>query len=159
MAIGLIASLVLMVLATAMHYEALRLLNRELPGLRIPSRAKLMVVVCVAFVAHAAEMLLYGIGFYAVGQLWGAGSLTESDPITVATYFYFSAESYTTLGYGDIVPHGALRLLAGMEALNGLLLIGWSASYTFVAMERFWKDDIGSARDDQDPAPRERHED
>ena len=31
-------------------------------------------------------------------------------------------------------------MLAGMEALNGLLLIGWSASYTYIAMERFWGD-------------------
>jgi hypothetical protein len=33
-----------------------------------------------------------------------------------------------------------MRLLAGMEVLNGLLLIGWSASYTYISMERFWKD-------------------
>ncbi|MFD2270083.1 hypothetical protein ACFS07_00430 [Undibacterium arcticum] len=34
-----------------------------------------------------------------------------------------------------------MRLLAGMEGLNGLLLIGWSASYIYIAMERFWSDD------------------
>jgi len=38
-----------------------------------------------------------------------------------------------------VVPTGDLRLVAGVEALNGLLLIGWSASYTFIAMERFWQ--------------------
>ena len=32
----------------------------------------------------------------------------------------------------------ATEVLAGVEALNGLLLIGWSASYTYIAMERFW---------------------
>jgi hypothetical protein len=42
------------------------------------------------------------------------------------------------LGYGDVLPHGDLRLLAGLEALNGILLIGWTASYTFLSMERFW---------------------
>lgn len=51
---------------------------------------------------------------------------------------YFSAETYTTLGYGDVLPHGDLRLLAGLEALNGMLLIGWTASYTYLSMERFW---------------------
>lgn len=51
---------------------------------------------------------------------------------------YFSAETYTTLGFGDLTPAGPVRLLAGVEALNGLLLIGWSASYTYIAMERFW---------------------
>ncbi|MFT5782459.1 MAG: hypothetical protein ACI9EB_001852 [Pseudomonas sp.] len=32
-----------------------------------------------------------------------------------------------------------MRLIAGVEALNGLLLIGWTASSTYIAMERFWK--------------------
>ena len=30
------------------------------------------------------------------------------------------------------------KLLVGVEALNGLLLIGWSASYAYIAMERYW---------------------
>ena len=51
---------------------------------------------------------------------------------------YFSAETYTSLGFGDLTPVGPVRLLAGTEALNGLLLIGWSASYTTIAMEHFW---------------------
>ena len=29
-------------------------------------------------------------------------------------------------------------MIAGVEALNGLLLIGWSASFTYLAMERYW---------------------
>jgi len=32
-------------------------------------------------------------------------------------------------------------MIAGVEALNGLLLIGWSASYAYIAMERFWNED------------------
>jgi len=32
-----------------------------------------------------------------------------------------------------------LRHLAGVETLNGLPLIGWSASCTCIAMERFWE--------------------
>ena len=31
-----------------------------------------------------------------------------------------------------------MRLLTGIEALNGLVLIGWSASFTYLAMEEFW---------------------
>ena len=42
------------------------------------------------------------------------------------------------MGFGDLTPTGPLRMLAGVEALNGLLLIGCSASYTYLAMERFW---------------------
>jgi hypothetical protein len=39
-----------------------------------------------------------------------------------------------------------LRALAGFEALNGLLLIGWTASFLFVSMEHFWKDVPASGR-------------
>ena len=42
---------------------------------------------------------------------------------------------------GDLTPSGPMRLLAGVEALNGLLLIGWSASYIYISMERFWSRD------------------
>jgi hypothetical protein len=29
--------------------------------------------------------------------------------------------------------------MTGTEALTGFVLIAWSASFTFVEMERFWK--------------------
>jgi hypothetical protein len=35
-------------------------------------------------------------------------------------------------------------MLAGAEALNGLLLVGWSASYAYIAMERFWNPGPGA---------------
>ena len=43
-----------------------------------------------------------------------------------------------TLGFGDIYPVGDLRLIASVEALNGLLMLGWSASFIYLAMEKFW---------------------
>ena len=60
---------------------------------------------------------------------------------SLASCLYFSAETYTSLGFGDLTPVGPLRMIAGVEALNGLLLIGWSASYAYIAMERFWNED------------------
>ncbi len=56
-----------------------------------------------------------------------------------AEALYFSAEAYTSLGLGDVTPYGSARLLAGVEALNGLLLIAWSASFLYLEMERYWK--------------------
>lgn len=53
-------------------------------------------------------------------------------------YLHFSAVMYTSLGVGDIVPTGHLRFLARVEALNGLLLITWSAFFLFVRMNRQW---------------------
>ncbi|MFZ0693339.1 MAG: potassium channel family protein [Alphaproteobacteria bacterium] len=53
-------------------------------------------------------------------------------------YVYFSAITDASLGLGDVFPLGQARLLTGVEALNGLVLIGWSASFTDVIMKRLW---------------------
>jgi len=130
--------LALLVLTTVIHYEVLRGLSVMLPGLGIKPRARLIVVILVTFVAHLFEIALYAFAIYALVRFGGQGSLGDSSRFSFDVSLYFSAETYTSLGYGDVVPGGALRLLAGVEALNGLLLIGWSASYTYIAMERFW---------------------
>jgi hypothetical protein len=131
----------LLVLTTVIHYEMLRALNVGLPRVWMPARSKLVVVIFAAFLAHAAEIFLYAVAFYVLVRYLGVGTLGDPSRTSLPLTLYFSAETYTSLGYGDVVPRGDVRLLAGIEALNGLLLIGWSVSYTFIAMERFWKDD------------------
>jgi len=140
-AIVAFAGLVLLVLTTVIHYEVLRALTAGLRVLTIPPRAKLILVIFGTFVAHVMEILLYAVAIYVLGHHFGAGALGGDPEFTLTTALYVSAENYTSLGYGDILPGGPLRMLAGLEALNGLLLIAWSASFTYLEMERFWKDD------------------
>ena len=130
----------LLVLATTVfHYEVLRWLNSSLLALRIQSRTKLVVVILTAFVAHAVEIAMYGVAIYVLSAGFGVGGLAGNAGTSLGACMYLSAETYTSLGFGDVTPLGAVRLLAGVEALNGLLLIGWSASFTYIAMERFWR--------------------
>lgn len=133
-----LASLLLIALTTLIHYEVLGGLNTLLPRLAIPARSKLLVVMLVAFVAHLAEIALYGVAIWGLAGPLGLGELRGPGGATLTNCLYFSAETYTSLGFGDLIPVGPIRLLAGIEALNGLLLIGWSASYAYLAMERFW---------------------
>lgn len=135
------ACILLLVLTTVIHYEILRLLSVGLPVLNVPARAKLIVVIIGTFLAHALEIFLYAFAFYVLSRYPAAGMLGDAGGSSLTLSLYFSAETYTSLGYGDVVPGGDLRMLAGMEALNGLLLIGWSASYTYIAMSRFWSQD------------------
>jgi len=130
--------LALVVATTLVHYEVLAQLSARLPGMVIASRLKLLVVMLAAFAAHAGEIGLYAAATWAWISYVGIGGLAGSAASTFANCLYFSAETYTSLGFGDIVPSGPLRLLAGVETLNGLLLIGWSSSYTYLSMERFW---------------------
>lgn len=138
MPLAILACALLVVATTVIHYEVLRGLNQTLPALAIPHRVKLVVVILAAFMAHVIEMALYGGALYGLVAWLDTGSLVGSAGFSLATCMYFSAETYTSLGFGDLTPVGPLRLLAGVEALNGLLLIGWSASFTYIAMERFW---------------------
>lgn len=141
----LLACVGLLIVTTVIHYEVLRGLSRLLPTLTIPPRARLLVVLFATFFAHILEIVLYALAVYALVHWGGYGTLDESSRFSLDVSIYFSAETYTSLGYGDVVPGGAVRLLAGVEALNGLLLIGWSASYTYIAMERFWRDGNGTS--------------
>jgi hypothetical protein len=130
---------VLLIATTFIHYEVLRLLSAALPALGMQARPKLIIVILSTSVAHGLEIALYGLAFYLLAAYLGEGTLGDPAHLTFARCLYFSAETYSSLGYGDFVPTGDLRLLAGMEALNGLLLIGWTTSYTYIAMARFWE--------------------
>lgn len=134
----LFSCVMLIALTTLMHYEVLSSLNLRLPALTMPSRSKLLVVIFAAFIAHSLEIVLYGFTLFGLMHYIGIGSLTGSGGSSLQNCLYFSAETYSSLGFGDLIPNGPIRLLAGAEALNGLLLIGWSASYAYIAMERFW---------------------
>jgi Ion channel len=50
--------------------------------------------------------------------------------------FYFSAVTYTTTGYGDLVLPNEWRLVGGVEALTGTLMCGWSAAFFFAVVSR-----------------------
>jgi hypothetical protein len=34
---------------------------------------------------------------------------------------------------------GDLKFLIGLEALTGLMLVTWTASFLFIEMQRFWR--------------------
>ena len=45
------------------------------------------------------------------------------------TALYFSAGSFTTIGYGDVLASHSRRLMAAIEGAMGFLLIGWSTAF------------------------------
>ena len=52
------------------------------------------------------------------------------------TAFYFSAVTYTTTGYGDLVLPADWRLVGAVEALTGILMCGWSTAFFFAVVSR-----------------------
>ena len=71
MTVVALGSILLVVVATVLHYEVLRLLSAALPRFTVATRAKLLIVIFAAFVAHALEILLYGAGYFSLSRLRG----------------------------------------------------------------------------------------
>jgi len=91
------------------------------------------------FASHGLQVLLYAVAYHWLTWSRGEGRLGSSDTPSMVNSIYFSLTTYSSLGYGDVVPTGAIKLLAGTEALAGLRLIGWAAAYLDMTMERFWQ--------------------
>ena len=138
-----VVSAALVIATTLMHYESLRTISALIPRVTSQGRLRVVVSLFALFVAHMLEIAVYAIAYYLLRDQFGLGSFGGDFTDTFATFLYFSAETFTSLGFGDVYPTGALRMVCGLEALNGLLLIGWSASFTFIYMEHFWRiDDV-----------------
>ncbi|MFZ5791518.1 MAG: potassium channel family protein [Pseudomonadota bacterium] len=139
MIIGIVSSIVLVIVSILIHYEALRIVSALLPGpawLGLHGRMLLVVLAC--FAAHTVEVWTFAGAYYLFADHFAFGSVAGEHEIGFVDLVYFSVVTYSTIGYGDLYPIGGTRLLAGVEAVTGLLLIGWSASFTYLVMERFW---------------------
>jgi len=131
----------LVAIAVVIHYEMLRLLSVLIPRLRIKHRLRVLIGVFGTICAHIIEICLFGLAFYLMVRAGGFGDLAGSFNGSLVDSIYFSFTNYTTVGYGDIAPQGSLRFLAGVEAITGLSLITWSASFMFMEMTQFWDGD------------------
>lgn len=141
--IALVIALLLLLLTLTLHFEGLTLLSHLARKLKLPSHRLGFVLILIGVVLlHVAEIWLFA-GCYGLLSFWPY--LGDIQPVQGAKlgdplfhYLYFSAVSYTSLGYGDLVPSGPLRIIASSEALIGLLMIAWSASFTYLLMEKSW---------------------
>jgi hypothetical protein len=69
-------------------------------------------------------------------MIWGFFYVWRDAMPDLASAFYFSAVTYTTTGYGDLVLPKEWRLVGGVEALTGILMCGWSAAFFFAVVSR-----------------------
>lgn len=128
-----------MVLATVtLHYGTLAWLSAWLKRSR-DFRGEILLVVIAMFMAHMVEVALYAVVYLLLDISDTAMSLAGAVDGNFLDHLYFSLACYTSLGLGDLFPVGTLRLIAGVEALNGLILITWSASFAFLVMQRRWR--------------------
>ena len=131
MLIQLLQGAVLVALTVAIHASFLGWLGWRLRGYAPPrsSAREALLLSAVAIwcvIAHLVEIMVWA-GFYAWRDVMP----------DIETAGYFSAVTYATIGYGDVTPPQAWRLIAGMEGLTGILMSGWSAAFFFGTVSGF----------------------
>ncbi len=132
-------AIALVSLCVLLHYETLAWLSGWLPHLKTRHRPRVLVLIFAILTLHSVEIFLFGLGYHWLLMDPQYGSLQGLGANTIVNCGYYSAVVFTTLGLGDITPQGALRILTGPQSLAGFVLITWSASFTFIEMQAFWK--------------------
>ena len=84
-------------------------------------------------IKHYIDIILWAVAYWIFA---GAEHFTNFEDAV-----YFSSVTYTTLGYGDVTLSDNWRLLCGIQAMNGVLLFGWSTAILFYLVQRFWSEE------------------
>jgi len=127
---------VLMVLSTAIHTGASMLVPKMIkmeeghPGHGLPRIRVywLGAIVLLMFFTSLVEVLLWAVTYLALHALEG-----------FERALYFSMVSFTTLGYGDIVLDDRWRLLSSFEAVNGIIMFGWTTALVLYGVQQIFK--------------------
>lgn len=135
---ALIANSAIVGLAVMLHYEFLYRLTTRMPTMHMKHRFRIVLGVFFALIAHAVEVWIFAIAYYFMHNADGWGYFDGNFNGSLMDCVYFSFTTFTTLGFGDISPHGDLRFLTGIESLTGLVLITWTASFLYLEMQRYW---------------------
>ncbi len=87
----------------------------------------LIRLVGMLLILHLLEMAVWAAAYSAAGVF-----------ANFETSLYFSLKSYTTVGYGDVLPTTEWRLLGPIEAAVGVLMLGWSTSIIVATVQRIY---------------------
>ncbi|WP_053972305.1 potassium channel family protein [Mangrovimonas sp. ST2L15] len=94
---------------------------------------KLLILSFLVFsLLHFVQTAIWALGYY-------YNPLTTSSFNDYFEALYFSMVTFTTLGYGDITLNSNWRLLSGFEAINGIMLIGWTTAMMYSLLQKFTK--------------------
>jgi hypothetical protein len=131
-------------LVVVFHFEVIQLLNRFCPRRQLSStrhfrnRPIILGNMFALLIAHVVEIWLFGAAFWYLLDHGAYGNIIGYSHLSLLDCVYFSAATYTTAGWGDLVASGHVRFLAGTEALVGFMMITWSASFSYLIMARAW---------------------
>ena len=84
--------------------------------------------ILAVFLAHIIEIWLWALVYHFIEEI-----------PDFETALYFSTSCFTTVGFGDITLSADWRLLSSFEAVNGMILFGWSTAFIFDVVKRTYQ--------------------
>jgi hypothetical protein len=133
MLVPILITALAVVLNVTLHLGVLRFLYKAvLPRLMAYRRMVVGVMVLGAIIGHLIEIGVFAIWVTFLANRAGIPH-DNMDPV------FWSATAYTSLG-GEYPKVPDVRLLTAVEALTGLILITWTASFLFMLMQQFWQE-------------------
>jgi hypothetical protein len=135
----LIIAAALVIACVIFHGMTLQILGRWLFRFRKDHFWLISLLIFAVILAHLVEILFFALAYEWLVPHPDFGSLAGIEDPGRDDLYYFSAVTFTATGYGDLIPVGHLRLLAMIEALTGLIMIAWTASFAFLIMQRYWR--------------------
>ena len=70
--------------------------------------------------------MLFSVVYYLTNSQFaslGTVAFSNGNEVRYLDTLYFSAITFTTVGYGDVSPTGILKLVASLEGFLGILLV------------------------------------
>lgn len=121
--------------AGSLHFLILGKSHRYLTQRKLPDLLGFLLMLVAATIGQiiAAGIFAAAFWFSSEAKLGGFQMTEQGGWMEI---YYFSLVNLTTLGLGDIIPLGHLKLLAAIEAMTGFLLISCSASHIFMMMQK-----------------------
>lgn len=129
----------LIVVTVFIHSEGLRVIGALTRLETERPRPGITILILSVITLHLLEILIYAGAYGVADNVLDLGDFTGAREFDYLDYFYFSAGTFTAVGFGDIDVTGSLRLLASIEPINGLILIAWSGAFTYLAVQRHWE--------------------
>lgn len=125
----------LLALCVAVHATGLTLGFRWLRRHATPSAGRIWPTIFLLTIMagwtlflHLIEIVIWAFAYASFGAM---PDLTSS--------VYFSAVTYTTTGYGDLLLPQDWRLVGAIEALTGILMCGLSTGMFFAAFSKIYR--------------------
>ena len=123
----------LMVATTFVHAGCTGLLLRVLRNVHLDHWAVRSPLLQTFLITGVVVLLL--LASLVESGLWAATYLYLGTLSHFEEAFYFSTVTFTTLGFGDITLEPEWRVLASLEAANGIVLFGWSTALIFTVVQ------------------------